>query len=246
MKTIVPAIILFLVCVFVGSGARALTLADIETQVRRNVRDTATTGNRYTDAILLDWINDAQRDVVSLTWSVKKSTAVTLVAGTTFYSLPNDFLAADMVMFTRTGTSTIQLKEVLQGSYVDDYPDFERTGKGVPTNYFVRQSTSGANALEVAYLPVPTSSSTGTVRMDYFCYPDDMANDSDIPFNGALHLVPYHKILVDMVTARIKVIEGRVDEANFYQAAADRGLAVMSERVNHVPNYRPSIRGAGK
>lgn len=224
----------------------AITVSEMETLVRRNVRDTATTGNRYTDAMLLSWINDAQREVVSLTWSIRKSTSVTLSAGTTFYALPDDFLSADMVLFSRTGASTIQLKEVIQNSYVDDNPDFERSGRGAPSNYFVRQSTSGANALEVAYIPVPSSSSTGTVRMDYFFYPADLSGSSDVPFDGLLHLSPYHKTLVDMVTARIKVIEGRVDEANFYQAAADRGLAVMSEMVNRLPNYRPSVRAATK
>ena len=222
----------------------ALTLSDIETQIRRNVRDTAASGNRYSDAILDDWINEAQREIVNMTWSVSASTNIALVAGTTYYSIPDDFITPYLVLFTETGEDTIQMKERLEGSLYDDNPSFENTSSGSPTEYFLRQSLSGGNNLQIGFIQVPTSSSTGTVRVDYFAYADDLSSDSDVPFGGLLHLKPYHYSLVNHVTAKIKALEGKTNEADFYRQEFEKGISIMDQRLKEAPNYRPGVRAA--
>lgn len=234
----------FLAFSLLAGQSFALTLSDIETQIRRNVRDTAASGNRYSDSILDDWINEAQREIVNMTWCVNASTSVSLVASTTYYSLPDDFITPYLVLFTETGEDTIQMKERLEGSLYDDNPSFEDTSSGSPTEYFLRQSLSGGNNIQVGFVQVPTSSSTGTVRIDYYAYPADLSSDSDVPFGGLLHLKPYHYALVNHVTAKIKALEAKTAEADFYRLEFERGISIMDQRLKEAPNYRPGVRAA--
>jgi hypothetical protein len=244
MKKLILAIAFLLA----GASAQAMTLSDIETQVRRNIRDTQTSSDlqKYSDSVLDAMINEAQREVSNLTWCVEMSTSRVLAAGTTYYNLPDDFIAARLAVFTRPGASTIELQERLQGSLVDDFPSYEQGNSGAPTEYLVRQSTSGGNNLEIAYLPTPTSTSTGTVRVDYYAYPDDLSADSDVPFEGLLHLYPYHYALVAHVSARVKEVEGKLDEAAYWRAQFDRYLQIMQQRLESAPNYNPGTRPASK
>jgi hypothetical protein len=243
MKKFLRILLLF-ASLLITRQSFALTLSDIETQIRRNVRDTATSGNRYSDAILDDWINEAQREIVNMTWCVNASTSISLVAATTYYSLPDNFITPYLVLFTETGEDTVQMKERLEGSLYDDNPSFEDTSSGSPTEYFLRQSLSGGDNLQVGFVQVPTSSSTGTVRIDYFAYPDDMSSDSDVPFGGLLHLKTYHYTLVNHVTAKIKALEGKTGEADFYRQEFERGISIMDQRLKEAPNYRPGVRAA--
>jgi hypothetical protein len=226
------------------AGARALTLADLETQIRRNVRDTATSGNRYSDAILDDWINEAQREVVNLTWCVETSTSYALTVGTTYYALPSNFIAAKLVTFTDTSGLTTRLDEFSFRKVYQDEANFEAASSGTPDHYFTRYPGNSNDALEIAYVPVPVTSSTGTVKVWYAYFPSDMASDSDVPFDGFNHLKPYHYVIVAQVTAKIKAIQGKFDESQFYLKEYERYVQTMSARFGAAPNYTPSVQAA--
>ncbi len=225
---------------------QALTLSEIRTDIRRNVRDTDATSRRFSDTLLNTLINEVQRDVNNQTWVVEASTSYVLTAGTTFYSLPSDFIAAKRAIFTLNSGSKIQLREDSEKGVVDGSPDFERSSAGAPIRYFVRQSKSGGTALQISYLPVPTSASTGTIRVDYVVQPTDLSSDSDVPFEGQLHLLPYHQALSYGVTMRIKLWKGEVEEAQAYAQLYDRMIQAMVGGTGRMPNFRPSFSGASR
>lgn len=240
----------FLLILLMPVWARALTLSDIETQVRRDVHDNGSVGNQaYADATLLTWINDAQREIVNLTWCVETSTSYVLTAQTTFYSLPTNFIAlrsGAAVTFTDSANQTYLLQEFSQQKIYESEPDFEHTSVGPPTHYFTRFPGTSATALQIAYLPVPTTTSTGTVRLSYYYMPADLASASDIPFDGFKHLVPYHWAIVDHVTAKIKALESKPDEATLYMNEFTRVITTMTDRLGRAPNGSPHAQGAAR
>lgn len=234
----------FLAVLFISGISYALTLSDIETQVRRNIRDTDSSIQRYSDTILDAVINEAQDVVVNETWCLRLSTAITLVAGTTYYNLPDDFIAVYQVNFLDNSNQWGEMEQISEKVLYDTNPDFEHGGANAPTEYFIRYSTSGGNNLQFGVNPIPSTTSTGTVRIDYHNQATDMSSDSDVPFDGLLHLYPYHDTLWSYATFRIKVLEGKTDEADVYAKLYDRKVEIMKERFKTHPNYNPSIKGA--
>lgn len=223
----------------------SLTLAQVETEVRRHIRDTAsdTTLQRYSDTSLDLIINETQRDVNSQTWAVETATSTSLVASTTFYTLPTDFIASRRAYFIDSAGMRTYLTEDSEESVMKS-PDTERSSTGKPTRYYVREQKDGDDPLEFGVIPVPTSSSTGTVVMHYIAQPSDLSSDSDVPFNGYSHLIPYHQVLVWGAVLRIKLIEAKTNEATAYAQLYDRSIQSMKDGVGRMPNFRPSASPA--
>lgn len=224
--------------------ASALTLAEIRTQVRRNLQDTATdsTLQNYSDAFIDSIINEGQREVVNNTRSLEATYSATLIAKTTYYALPSNFMTARKATYRRSGT-TSELEETSEINILTNNPDFERQS-GPPTKYFLRVSTQSGTAMQIGYNPVPTTASTGTVTLSYFALATDLSADSDVPFNGLLFLVPYHNALVYFSTGRIKLMEHRAEEAGAYLQLYTAAVTSMKDRLNSMPNYQPNFRGA--
>ena len=227
-----------------GCLSHALTLSDIQTAVRRNMRDTATdsTLQRYSDAILLDYINEEQKQLVNLTWCVEASTSYVLVAGTVYYDLPTDWLAISYVTFTDTSNNVVWLEEWSERKMYQQDASFEANSTGEPVKYFTRSPTT--TAPQIAYVPIPTSASTGTVTVAYISQATDLASASDVPFNGFTSLYPYHYSIVHGVTARLKAVEGLTDEAKYYSDQLGIYVATMKEKYKNRPNYSPSLQAA--
>jgi hypothetical protein len=231
--------------------AAALTLADVLTQARRYLRDTAsdTTLQRYSDTYLTDLANAGQRAVVSETWPLNASTTLTLSVGTTYYSLPTDMLGIREVTY-QNGTTLVRrnLTETSERSIMQSNSDYERQS-GEPTQYFTRPSTASATTLEMAILPVPrTSSSTGTVRVDYYNQATNLstATTSGVPFDGDRMLYPYHEAIVYYVIWRVKLLEGDTAGAAGYQQLYESAVTVMGGRLGDRPNYTPGFKAATK
>jgi len=237
-----------LVLLACAAPASALTLSDIETAVRTHIRDTSSSSSlqQFSDTKLDATINEVQRDVVNKTWCVENSTAVTLVAATTYYSMPTDLIVPFRVTFTDASREVIELTETSQVQIVKLNPDFERNSSGEPTEYFIRQSTSGGNPLEMGVNPIPTSASTGTVKMDYAAQATDLSSDSDVPFNGLNSLYQFHEVLVWGATYRIKLAQNKSAEAANYLTLYTEGVKEMKARLNEMPNYSINFKGRNR
>ena len=228
---------------FIPWTIKAQTLSQIRTEVRRNIRDTASDSSRYkfSDSLLTDLANNAQREIVNATWLCDKTSTYVLLGRTTYYDLPNDLIAIFQVEFKNSGGQTIELNETSLKQLYDKNPDWTRQ-TGTPVEYVVRQPTSTATtALSISYIPIPTNTSTGTVTIRYYNQVADLSADADIPYDGRRHLYPYHYAIVDHVTARIKLIEGRSDEATLYIQLFQNDISVLRDRIGRAPNYNPSF-----
>lgn len=228
----------------------ALTLTQIYTEVRRNINDNPSDSARYrySDAVLLDFVNTAQREIVNATWLSEKTTSYQLSANTTFYSLPNDLLAVMKVEFTDSGGGIIELRETSLKKLFNDNVEW-RTDTGSPVDYYVSQaniSSPSLSALNISYIPVPINTSTGTVAIQYFNRVPDLSAGSDVAFSSKSHLIPYHQTIVYNVTAKIKLIEMKSAEAQFYFQLYTNDLGLMRDRINSMPNYSPSMQIQGR
>lgn len=231
---------------FLSQSVYALTLANLKTEVRRNLRDTDPIIQRYTDAVLLDYINEAQKEVVNATWLAEKTTSYQLTALTTYYVLPQDFLAPKQVYF-RSGIQTpIVLQQDSQRGLYGKYPNWERLTTGsTPVEYWISNATSpsqsGVSPLNISYIPIPTNTSTGTVTVWYYNLVADLSADTDIPFENRRFLYPYHMALAYHATYRIKLTERKDDEAQLYFQMFKTYIDEIKNRLGLMPDYSPGV-----
>lgn len=223
--------------------SHALALSDLENLVRRGVRDTGTASQRYSDTIIDDLLNEGQRQVVSDSWCILNTTFYVLTSGTSYYNLPNDFLAIRQVNFRDSSAHNKTLDEKSDRQISQENPDWIRQS-GPPINYVVRYSTSNASTLSISYIPIPTTSSTGTVTIQYFAQVTDLSSDSDIPYNSLRYLYPYHDILADYAIYKLKLIEGMTSEAQAYLQIYTAKLQLMDSKFKNMPNFFPSVGAA--
>lgn len=229
---------LLIALLFIGqvSFARALTLADIETAVRRNVRDTASSSSlqKYSDAYLAALINEGQRDVINQTWAISKSSSITLVDGTAAYTLPSDLIAIARVTREYNNLPEVDLNQ-LDG---DTNSGAWENISGEPRYYF--QDT--ALPYQVKLYPIPSSGNTGTLRVTYFAYAEDLTSDSDVSFNDVDRLRGYDDLLVYYSTIRILMTENMSDKAAPFIQLYQAGIQIMAENVGYKKIKTPAVK----
>lgn len=231
---------------FLSQLCIAQTLGQLKTDIRRNMRDTSAISDeqRYSDALLTDFINEAQREIVNAARLSEKATSYILSPRTTYYTLPNDMIAIHHVDFRNAGGQVLNLTEIPWRTLYQNNANWDRTTGSAPTQYSVSQTTTSATSststLRISYIPVPTQTSTGTVTIWYFNQVDDLRVDSDIPFNSKANLYPFHQTISYYVTMRLKLIEGRLEEVQFYSTLYSNSLQILNSRNNDMPNYNPS------
>ena len=228
----------------------ALTLSNIRTHVRRSIKDnyTDTTRHRYTDAIILDYVNEAQKEVNNALWLGYKTTSYVLSPLTTYYNLPTDLTVVNLVYFTNIQRQTIILNEKTQRPLYEKDPSWDLTS-GSPIQYWISYTTLPANQTRInqriTYMPIPTRTSTGTITVWYFYQFPDLANDSDVPFDNLSLLYSYHIVLAYYAIARISEIENKAETATIYNTLYSRTIQLMKEQLGKMPGYSPGF-SAGK
>lgn len=237
----------FLFFLAVAPQAFALTRLEIRNQVRRNINDVPGVAAqfRHGNETLNELIDDVQREVNAMTWAVEASSSITLVAGTTYYTMPTNMIVPMRVQFSDARGVRTTLNEDSEHSITENTPDFERNSVGIPTRYFMRQSKAGGTELQMGILPIPNAQSTGTLRIDYAVQLNDMDEDSDIPFNGLSHLEPYHYTIIWGVSLRIKAMEGDAGGVQNFSGLYDRSLKIMRDNLGKMPNFLPSASPGG-
>jgi hypothetical protein len=213
--------------------AGALTLSEIRTEARTMALDTGTTRRRFSDTRLNAFINEAQRQTVTESRPILRSTQIELVVGTTFYSLPSDFLQVNRV------TLDYDTLYELTPEANDKTSRWETTASE-PTHYFINFSSR----TKIGFYPWPDSvSSTGTVRVEYFAQTTDMSADSDQPYNAITELIPYHYGLAYFAAARMSAVDGKVGLATLYFAEFRATIDRMKSEAKSRPSYRPGAIG---
>ncbi len=236
---------------FAWVEAHALTVADIKTEIRRAILDDPDDTDRrlYTDTKLLDYINEAQREVVNLTWLGAQTTQYILTPQTTYYPLPDDMLAITQVEFFDINNTVYELEEKRLRSLTERQPGWEND-VGKPVHYVVTPSSQPmgnvSSPLFISYLPIPTIESTGTVRIWYTTQIPDLSFDSDVPFDNRRNLYSYHMIIVYHAVTRILSREMELDKLQIYALFYKDAVNTMQNRLGQAPNYNPSFGVATK
>lgn len=229
--------LVFLGLLLLPSISFSSTLSELRTEIRLLIKDPSATRQRYTNSQINTFINEAQRDVVNNTWCISKNTSITLVSGTTYYSLPTDLIAIQRV--------TREYRNLPETALIKLDSDFTNgawaNSGGTPTNYFQDSSQTD----KIGFYPWPNgSSSTGTVRLIYYTQASDLSSDSDEPFLGLDRFVPYHDLLIYFVAYRVYLLEGEIEKASSYRQEYESRLAIMGTRVGSKINYIPSFSGS--
>lgn len=227
-------IVLGLLCaIALPQVALCFNLGTLKTEARALALDSGSTRQRHSDARITAYLNEGQRIAVLDAKPIFRSEQFELVAGTTYYSLPADFLQMYRV------TLDYDILDETTPEALDRTDRWQETG-AKPTHYVI----FFASRTKVAFYPFPdSSSSTGTVRYEYAAQATDMAADSDSPFGGVTELVPYQYILAQYAAARMAVMDGRADFASLYLAEFSAGVARMARESKLRPSYRPSASG---
>lgn len=211
----------------------ALTLSDVRSQVRRNVRDTASSSTlrRYSDATLLVYINEAQRAVINDTWALSSSSSTTLVAGSTYYDIPTNTIKVWRVTVDGANLPELDLRQLDA-----DSADAAWNTGGTPASFFYDRT----NQSKIGLQPFPITAGS-TLKVFFYNMAADLAVDADVPFDTNLRLYSYHDLLIYYVSFRILVSEHRLDEAAIYQQVYDSQVELMNSNVGHKP-VRPVVQ----
>lgn len=223
-----------LALLLLASPAWSITWSTIRSDCRALVKDTSTSRTRFSNAQLLRFGNEGQKEAISYGKIIRKSYEFELVSGTTYYSMPSDFLMA-----VRLSRDYLVLEEKSVAN-LDKSQQWEKT-KGLPINYFVNFSSR----TKIGFYPFPDSStSTGTIRMEYAATATDLSADGDSVFNGIQELQPYGYSLAFYCAYRASLLDGQLPQAQAYLAEWRKNLEMMTVDSFRRPNYNPSMTPA--
>lgn len=207
----------------------ALTLSEIRTEARVLALDNGSTRRRFSDARLNSFINEAQRAVVLEARPILKSAQFELAAGTTYYSLPADYLQINRV------TLDWQILYETTPEAQDRSAEWQLVG-AEPTHYYIHF----ASRTKIGFYPFPdTSGNTGTVRFEYWAQATDLSADADVPFNAITELIPYHYALAQYAAAHMAAIDGKGGLASLYLTEYRATIERMKSEAKSRPSYRP-------
>ncbi len=210
-----------------ANASLALTLSEVRTAIRRNVRDTASSSSlrRYSDTVLNAFINEAQRSVINDTWAVSDIDSQSVTSGTSYYTL-----ASTVIKPWRVTLDGVPLPElsVIQID-ADNGGSAWETTSGTPTAYFFNRG----NSTQIGLTPIPNAS--GTLKIYSYSRVADLSSDSDVPFDSEVRLYVYHDLLVYHVSYRLLVEENRIPEAEQYKDVYNGGVEIMNANVGHKP-----------
>lgn len=224
---------LFSIGLLCHSQAGALTLSEVRTEARQLDLDTGTSRRRFSDARINAWINEAHRLAILEARPIVRSGEIQLAIGTTYYNLPSDFLS-----MSRVSLDYDQLYEITPEA-LDKESRWPTVG-ALPTHYLI----DFASRTKVGVYPYPSdSSSTGTLRYQYFAQATDLSADSDVPFNNLTELKPYHYRLAYYAAAQMAAIDGKGALAMFYFSQFRSMVEQLKTMAKDRPSYRPAAIG---
>jgi len=214
------------------------TAAEIITRARVLLNDSSSdaTRQRFSDAQLLGFLNDGQREAVAFSWVLKSSYTLTLVAGTTEYALPSDFSSTWRVLYRNKKLEQTSLPEL------DANTVGWRNISGTPQSYYLYLGAS----TNIGFYPAPTSASTGTVVVYYFQQPADLTSTSQTPWNSWTLLTPYQSGLAYYIAYRGYGSLQQMDLAAPYWQEWALYINGLKEASVKTPDFNPGITGQRK
>lgn len=146
------------------------TVSDIFTRVKNLFGDQD--GTQITEAMCINWINDAQKEAVMQHENLHPEEAfINTVDGTQVYTLPADLLSLTHVWYS-DGDTYFVLKWMSPtefNEYIDGWSGSAYYGEGFPLVYTrIKES-------EITLFPIPDTSVTNGLKVVYSRYPVDVS-----------------------------------------------------------------------
>ena len=239
VKKKVFSFIFFLTCL--APRAHSLALSQLLTEIRVRIKDTSTSRQRYTDTQLTNLINEAQRDVVNVTWPIESTQTFVTVAGTAYYALNTD-----MIVISRVTSASTVLPEttLIQLDSVNGSSPWSTLSGTFAQNYFIDRSQHSSSQDMIGIYPIPKDNkSTTTITVYYYQQSLDVAVSTDVPFHNIARLQTYDDLLVYYPSAIVYTIEGEADKSKAYMDLYTARLQNMYQAIGKKPNYLPSFGG---
>lgn len=225
---------LLLFLVLIAPNCHALNLGEIRTDVRSLITDGHGTRQRFSDTELNSWINEGQKLADIKTLCTYKATSFPLVIGTTYYTLPSDFL-----MLRRVTRDYLAIQELTPAGLDGRSAEWENQS-GLPTYYFLNFSSR----TKIGFAPFPMATSDlATIKVEYMAYSPSLTADADIPFSGISELSPYQYALTFYAAFKASVIDERDNKSKVYLDSYASMTTMMKDLCTQRPNYAPSMVG---
>jgi hypothetical protein len=187
---------------------------------------------RFTDVQIKEFINEGQRDAISDTMCIRKSTTFELVIDQRLYDLPSDFIAMHRL------TLENEIRKETSPKQKDQKLEQWEIVTGRPQEYYI----DFTQRTKVGMYPFPSGSTElGTIKIAYFAQATDLSLDADIPFNSIEEFTPFHKMLAYYSAARMTEIDGVIGLTNRYMS---KYLEYKSRFYNYCrkrPAYQPGL-----
>lgn len=150
------------------------------------------TGTRYTDAELLGWLNDAQRDIATLRTDATSRVGVKQLSAGTLQTIPNDGLSLVRLtryMGTNGSTPGSAVRQVTHDLMDNNNPAWHSDTPAAAPDCFIFNPV-----LPRQFYVYPPNTGTGYVELIYNKYPVDIAstaNNIDLDNMYANQMVDY-------------------------------------------------------
>lgn len=170
-----------------------MQVSDIITRVKRQFGDEA--GAQITDADIIRWINDAQRDLAASNELLQTTAYTDLIAGQDNYYLPPDILTLRNIRIDGR-----KLESLTNDQAATWTPNTPNQATGTPTHF-------SQWALKFDLFPIPDRSVKKGIHLYYTRSPIPVAVGSDVP---ELPL-QYHNRIVDYCLAQAHELDDNLD-----------------------------------
>lgn len=231
--------VLILILLAASSPSYGQTVAEILSAARVNLKDQSAVNNRqqFTDATLITFLNDGQREANVLSWLLQTQTTLTLVAGTREYTLPANFLATDRVIH-----NNIKLEQTSLSQLDANNTGWLNSTGATPQKYYLYRTTTTV----MGFHPKPSSPTVTSVTVYYLQQPIEISATSETPWNGWNNLTPYHSALIYYVSYRAFRSLEETELANAYYQEWLGSIEMMRRGIYSTPDFNPGFTGQRK
>ena len=161
------------------------SVSDIFTRVQRTFGDESAV--QVTEADIIRWINDAQREVVMQHEGLLfKEDFLSSVAGTAEYATPSDLFTLTHVSYS-DGGAFYPLKYIPKSALNQYVPGWDGSVHVGYPKLFTKDENN-----KIIFYPTPDKTLTDNIKLEYSRYPTDLVDSGD-----AIDLPPYYHSYVE-------------------------------------------------
>ena len=196
------------------------TTVDVSDRVRTTFGDTS--GAQVTDAMMIRWINDGQREIINNNPVLKATKYTNFTAGQTEYTFPTDSVQFIEAVYV-DGRPIKNLSPQEYREYIlETDPEVEQTS-AYPAIWYERNGV-------ITFYPKPTTTYTNGLKLEYVKTPTDINSIS----SSVYLTIPdrYFNQLVEYVLVQALELDENYSAAQYKQSQFREGLDRLSQKEN--------------